>query len=120
MRARAAVRQALDTDAIAIRPAEAGRHVIAEFGLVPLQIVTGTMPEGVVTGARFQISEPLLSRSELSCWRPNEARQPLPRLGGGSPTAELGKKSNRQHADFQSHAFLHKSLFLPLINYIVT
>ena len=51
--ARAAVQQALGADAITIRPAEAGRNVIAEYGLVPVQLATGTMPESVVAGGRF-------------------------------------------------------------------
>ena len=54
VRARAAVQRALAADAITIRPAEAGRHVIAEYGLVPVQLATGTMPESVVAGAGFE------------------------------------------------------------------
>jgi hypothetical protein len=50
---RAAMRQVIDSILITIRPAEAGRHVIAEFGLAPIQIATGTMPESVVAGACF-------------------------------------------------------------------
>jgi hypothetical protein len=53
VRARAAVRQALDTDAITIRPAEAGRHVVAEYGLMPVRIATGTESESVVAGACY-------------------------------------------------------------------
>ena len=33
------------TPHITIRPAEAGRNVIAEYGLAPVQLATGTMPE---------------------------------------------------------------------------
>ena len=53
VRARAAVQQALEADALTIRPAEAGRNVIAEYGLAPVQLATGTMAESVVAGARF-------------------------------------------------------------------
>lgn len=53
VRARLALRQALETDLITIRPAEAGRGVIAEYGLVPVQLMTGTKSESVVAGARF-------------------------------------------------------------------
>ena len=52
--ARATDQQALDTDLIAIRPAEAGRHVVAECGLVPVRIATGTESESVVAGAGFE------------------------------------------------------------------
>jgi len=52
VRAWAAVRQALDTD-ITIRPAEAGRHVVAEYGLMPLRIASGTKSESVVAGGRY-------------------------------------------------------------------
>ena len=41
VRARAAVCQALETDSIVLRPAEDGRHVIAEYGLAPVAIATG-------------------------------------------------------------------------------
>jgi hypothetical protein len=44
VRARAAVQQALEADAITIRPAEAGRNVIAEYGLVPVQLATVRRP----------------------------------------------------------------------------
>ena len=54
VRARMAVRQALDTDLITIRPAEAGRGVIAEFGLAPVQLLTGTSSEIMVAGAGFE------------------------------------------------------------------
>jgi hypothetical protein len=67
VRARAAVRQALEADAITSRPAEAGRGIVAEFGLVPVQLITGTSSESVIAGARFQISESLESRTELTC-----------------------------------------------------
>lgn len=53
VRARAAVRQALEADAITIRPAEAGRGVIAEFGLAPVQLLTGTQSESVAAGTRY-------------------------------------------------------------------
>ena len=53
VRARLALKQALETDLITIRPAEAGRGVIAEFGLAPVQLMTGTQSESVVAGARF-------------------------------------------------------------------
>ena len=66
VRARDAVRESLETDLITIRPAEAGRGVVAEYGLLPVQLKTGTAPESVVAGARFQISESLESRSESS------------------------------------------------------
>jgi DNA invertase Pin-like site-specific DNA recombinase len=52
VRARAALQQALQTDLITIRPAEAGRKVIAEYGLAPIQLATVTMPESVVAGVR--------------------------------------------------------------------
>jgi hypothetical protein len=52
-RARAAVRQALEADSIVLRPAEHGRHVVAEFGLVLVAVATGTSSENVVAGARF-------------------------------------------------------------------
>ena len=54
VRARAAVRQALEADTITIRPAEAGRGVVAEFGLVRVQLMTGTSSESVVAGAGFE------------------------------------------------------------------
>ena len=54
LRARAAVRQALQTDLIVLRPAEHGRHVIAYFGLDPVAIATGTEAENVVAGAGFE------------------------------------------------------------------
>jgi len=41
------------TPHITIRPAEAGRNVIAQYGLAPVQLATGTMPESAVAGARF-------------------------------------------------------------------
>jgi hypothetical protein len=53
VRARAAVEQALEADAITIRRAEAGRNDIAEYGLVPVQLATDTMPESVVAGACY-------------------------------------------------------------------
>ena len=54
VRARAALRQALDTDLITIRPAGAGRGVIADFGLVPVQLLTGTSSEIMVAGACYR------------------------------------------------------------------
>ena len=54
VRARVALQQALETDLITIRPAKAGRHVIAEYGLVPVQLATGSLPESVVAGAGFE------------------------------------------------------------------
>jgi hypothetical protein len=53
LRARAAVRQALETHSIVLRPTEHGRHVVAEFGLVPVAVATGTVAENVVAGACF-------------------------------------------------------------------
>src|SRR5262245_15386166 len=52
-RARAAIRQALERETITIRPAEAGRHLIAEYGLAPIRIATGVESERVVAGAGF-------------------------------------------------------------------
>jgi hypothetical protein len=54
VRARAALQQALETDLITIRPAEAGRGVVADFGLAPVQLMTGTESESVVAGAGFE------------------------------------------------------------------
>ena len=51
VRARVALEQALETDLMTIRPAEAGRGVVAEFGLAPVQLLTGTESESVVAGA---------------------------------------------------------------------
>ena len=53
VRARAALQQALETDLITLRPAEAGRGVVADFGLAPVQLMTGTESESVVAGAGF-------------------------------------------------------------------
>jgi len=52
-RAREAMRQVIESDLITIRPAEAGRGVIACFGLAPVQLMTGTSSESVVAGAPF-------------------------------------------------------------------
>ena len=54
VRARIALQQTLETDLITIRPAVAGRHVVAEYGLAPVQLMTGTSPESVVAGAGFE------------------------------------------------------------------
>jgi site-specific DNA recombinase len=54
VRARAALRQALETDLITIRPSEEGRGVIAEFGLAPVGAATGTSSEIMVAGAGFE------------------------------------------------------------------
>ncbi len=54
LRARAAVRQALGTDLIVLRPSEQGRHVVAEFGLVPAGLATGTSSEIMVAGVGFE------------------------------------------------------------------
>ena len=51
VRARAAVRQALESDSIVLRPAQHGRHVIAEFGIAPVAVAAGAVAESVVTGA---------------------------------------------------------------------
>lgn len=53
VRARDALRQALETDLITIRPAEAGRHVIAEFGLAPVQLAVGAVPGSAVARSGF-------------------------------------------------------------------
>ena len=54
VRAREALQQALETDFITIRPAKAGRGVIAEFGLAPVQLLNGSASEIVVAGAGFE------------------------------------------------------------------
>lgn len=51
VRARQALQQAIEADLITIRPAEAGRGVVAHFGLAPLQIAAGAESESVVAGA---------------------------------------------------------------------
>lgn len=68
LRARAAIQQALEADVITIRPAEAGRNVIAEYGLAPVQLATGTMPESVVAGARYFDWKKAGSRSSCADW----------------------------------------------------
>jgi hypothetical protein len=54
VRARAAVRQALNADLMVPRPSEHGRHVIAHSALVPVAVATGTVAENVVAGAGFE------------------------------------------------------------------
>jgi len=54
VRARAAVRQALEAEEIVLHPAEHGRGVVAHFGLVPVQVATGTVSESVAMGACYR------------------------------------------------------------------
>ena len=55
VRARTAVRLTLQSDSIVLRPAEHGRHVIAEFGLVPCRSQRqGTVRKYVVAGVGFE------------------------------------------------------------------
>ena len=53
VRARAAVRQALESASIVLKPAEHGRHVVAHFGLAPVAVATGAWQK-CGSGARLE------------------------------------------------------------------